>query len=184
MSLFNNTILDNRIIESQKKFFSIFNKHFTFNMSLILAISAGTTTAFIGSECYGHISVDSPLAALVMSFILFSSILVLLFIKLPMIRLLKFATVVLSSNLLAYETFALYTLEVMQYEDACKPYLYTDDPVGYVWIVAPMLAIIAWCFAGNNDQKLNAYLKTDVEPKQSSSKKSPFSLIPKLKRSK
>ncbi len=163
MSLVNNPKVDKKIIRSQKNFHILFDKHFTFNKSLGFSILAGTISAFIGSDCYGGIAISSPLSVLVIASVFFSLIQVGLFIKLSMIRIIKFFTVLLSTCLLVKESFALYSVNLMKFPDACQPYLYANTPIGYLWIVAPMLFIIGWCFTGNSEERLNDHLKSEAD---------------------
>lgn len=164
MKIINNPELDQKIIAIQKKLHLAFDNSFTFNKSLGVAILAGTILAFVGSDCYGGIDFYSPVAVLVMASLVFSLVQVVLFIKMPMIRVIKFGTVLLTTCLLVKESFALYSVNILKIENACYPYLYTNEPIGYLWIIVPMLAIIGWCFTGNREDKLLEYLQSKAEP--------------------
>ncbi len=181
MKLINNPKRDNDIVEWQKRFYNYFDRHFSFNKSLCFAILVGCLGAFIGSDCYGSIDLYSPLAVLLIATVGFSSLQVILFIKMPVIRIAKFATVLTSSYLLTKEFFALWSIKIMDIKNACRPYLYTDEPIGYLWIIAPMIAIICWCFANNKEEKLTKYLES--EPEEAVKHKDSWlkSLIVKLK---
>ncbi|MCP4755997.1 MAG: hypothetical protein GY866_34485 [Proteobacteria bacterium] len=137
---------DDRIYETQRDVSKKYDNYFTFNVVLVLAIVMGGSFAFFGRDCHGMAG-SSPLLVFMILTALFTSFQTFLLIPLSVSRLVRLAAAVFCGFSLSFELYGLYSIEVMEYENACKPYMYTNSALGYFWAIGPLVAILVLCFS-------------------------------------
>lgn len=137
---------DQKISAFQQRTYRFVEKRFTFNKALILTMLVSSSFAFVGRDCYGALAYDSPLVESVLFMASLSALLVVLFVKLTSFKLLRAGIVSFCSYYLTYETFGIFSTAIMDYEKACKPFLYAHDGTGYVMAFIPAVIFMVVCF--------------------------------------
>lgn len=145
--------IDKKIHEAQKAFYEIYDEFFSFNKALLVGIMVGAAFSFIGRDCYGMLSFDSPLVVLVFCLSVFVLIDIFKHVRLSFSKIVRLVFVVFAGFSLSFELYGVYSLDVKEYTQACKPYAYSNTWFGYAWIVIPILLLIFACFRGTENDK-------------------------------
>jgi hypothetical protein len=145
---------DRRLLDTQEKAYDRYEDKFSINLSLFLVLLSGAAFAFVGYDCYGMITIGSPIVVFMAVFS--AAVLFQTFITLPLsaARIFKYFAVFYFTNTLVSELWGLYSMEFFSdLTNPCKPVLYANSFYGLVRAIVPDLTIIMICFTGNTDEK-------------------------------
>jgi hypothetical protein len=153
--------IDKAIQDSQKKFHNVFISGFTFVRTLPFLFIAGGSFAFLGRDCHGMIKLNNPLIITIIMLALSAGLIIYLFMRLSILKLLLFAIFTLCSFYIAYESYGLYSIGATEYNNACKPILYADSKYGYFWAFAPVTIVVCLCIILGKLKEMEEQRETD-----------------------